>query len=82
VWFAFVKSPLGTNVRVSKAFIADVSSGNEGNKLLKDKLCGVYDVEVLDASTLDNLYTTLILDPDIADYVRLGVKLITVARVS
>ncbi len=82
MWFAFVKSPLGTNVRVSKAFIADVSSGGEGSELLKGKLCGVYDVEVLDASTLDNLYTTLILDPDIADYVRLGVKLITVARVS
>lgn len=81
MWFAFVKSPLGTNVRVSKAFIADISSGEE-NELLKGKLCGVYDVEVLDASVPDNLYMTLILDPDIADYVRLGVKLITVARVS
>ncbi len=81
MWFAFVKSPLGTNVRVSKAFIADICS-NEEDELLKGKLCGVYDVEVLDASTLDNLYVTLILDPDIADYVRLGVKFITVARVS
>ncbi len=81
MWFAFVKSPLGTNVRVSKAFIADVNNNEEG-ELLKGKLCGVYDVEVLDASVLDNLYVTLILDPDIADYVRLGVKLITVARVS
>jgi len=81
VWFAFVKSPLGTNVRVSKAFIADVNSGGE-DKLLKSKLRGVYEVEVLDANMLDNLYTTLILDPDIADYVRLGVKLITVAKVS
>ena len=81
MWFAFVKSPLGTNVRVSKAFIADISSSEEEG-LLEGKLCGVYDVEVLDASIPDNLYTTLILDPDIADYVRLGVKLITVARVS
>ncbi len=81
MWFAFVKSPLGTNVRVSKAFIADVNS-NEEDELLKGKLCGVYDVKVLDASMLDNLYTALILDPDVADYVRLGVKLITVARVS
>ncbi len=81
MWFAFVKSPLGTNVRVSKAFIADVNNDEE-DELLKGKLCGVYDVEVLDASVLDNLYVTLILDPDIADYVRLGVKLITVARVS
>ncbi len=81
MWFAFVKSPLGTNVRVSKAFIADISSSEEDG-LLKSKLCGVYDVEVLDASIPDNLYMTSILDPDIADYVRLGVKLITVARVS
>ncbi len=81
MWFAFVKSPLGTNVRVSKAFIADVNSGEE-DKLLKSKLRGIYEVEVLDANMLDNLYTTLILDPDIADYVRLGVKLITVAKVS
>jgi len=81
MWFAFVKSPLGTNVRVSKAFIADVNSDKE-DELLKGKLCGVYEVEVLDASILDNLYATLVLDPDIADYVRLGVKLITVARAS
>jgi len=79
VWFAFVKSPLGTNVRVSKAFIADVNSDEEDEQL-KGKLCGVYEVQVLDAGDLDNLYTALILDPDIADYARLGVKLITVAR--
>ncbi len=79
MWFAFVKSPLGTNVRVSKAFIADV--GGEGNELLGRKLCGIYDIEVLDAGSIDNLYSALILDPDIGDYVRLGVRIITVARV-
>jgi len=79
MWFAFVKSPLGVNVRVSKAFIADISSGKP-DELLNDKLCGVYDLEVLDAGVLDNLYVTSILDPDVGDYVRLGVKTITIAR--
>ncbi len=73
VWFAFVKSPLGVNVRISKRFIAAVCA-DEYCSQLADMLKGPYELTRLHVRGIDEVYAISVLDPDSCDLVRLGVK--------
>ena len=73
VWFAFVTSPLGGNVRVRKAFIAGI--GNDpGDDVLAEKLSQLMRIGIIEDPDIDELMQLSTLDPDSPDLINLGVR--------
>ncbi|MEM2302403.1 MAG: hypothetical protein QXR14_09375 [Sulfolobales archaeon] len=65
VWFAHMRSPLGTSVRIGYVAIIDVGDKEELEDLAR-KL-GSYRLEILCPENLDDLYRASTLDPDAVD---------------
>lgn len=81
VWFAFVSSPLGTNLRVKKAFIASAGK-DEYDETLKRVLEGLLDLNNVIINNVDDLYYIASLDPDMIDLKSAQIEEFTVARLT
>ncbi len=78
MWFAFVKSPLGANFRITKTLVADL--GEEcGESEFVGLLSRMYEVEVVNADSLDGIYRVVSIDPDLGDVAKLGVRKYVIA---
>jgi len=73
MWFAFVTSPLGGNVRVSKSFIIGYGQ-DKGDGELLDKLKHLFKVDVLSGRSVEERMLLVSLDPDAADLVNCGAE--------
>ncbi len=74
MWFAFLNSPLGPNLRVIKKFIlANVHEQRELEALMS-KLSSVLNLNEISVSDVSILYSVSSVDPDTADLIRLGFK--------
>lgn len=74
MWFAFLTSPLGPNLRILKKLVlANVHERSEFEDL-KSKVSGVLDLTEVSVEDADMLYLVSSVDPDTADLIRLGFK--------
>ncbi len=81
VWFAFVSSPLGTNLRVKKAFI--VSAGKDKHDYALNKVLeGLLDLDNVVIDNVDGLYYIASLDPDMIDLRTAQIEEFTVAKLT
>lgn len=81
VWFAFVNSPLGTNLRVLKKFLIASTHDEKELETLNAKVSGFLGIRVVDAdNSLDTIYEIISVDPDTADLIKLGIKTFLIAE--
>ncbi len=84
LWFSYMITPLGYNLRTQKSFVVDYDLPS--NSRLLNNLRNFFTIQELpvgrdSGERLSNLMTLVRLDPDAADLVRLGVEKIVVARI-
>lgn len=65
VWFAHMRTPLGTSVRIGYIAIIDIGERRELEEMAK--ALKSYRVEILCPENIDDLYRASQLDPDIVD---------------
>ncbi len=80
VWFAFVNSPLGTNLRVLKKFLIANAHDEKELQVLNAKVSGYLGIRVINADNVDAIYEITSVDPDTADLARLGIKTFSIAE--
>lgn len=82
MWFAFVNSPLGTNLRILKKFLIANAYSEEELKILNNKVSGFLGIRVIDVGRddADLLYEIISVDPDAADLTRLGLRSFLIAE--
>ncbi|MCD6429057.1 MAG: hypothetical protein J7L12_05560 [Desulfurococcales archaeon] len=72
IWFSYMITPLGANLRVKGRVIVDISELNRGLGALASKiplrLRSIGDVGI------DELMELVYIDPDVADLIKLGVR--------
>ena len=68
IWFTHVKGPLGTYVRITYTAILDIGFRNDLEKLAEIiKESTGYRTDILCRSSIDDLYTVSLTDPDAID---------------
>ncbi len=67
VWFAYLTSPLGPNIRVKKVFF--LGWHDEASEHLLKKVSKVFSVEDISPESIDGKYLTSLIDPDMIDVV-------------
>lgn len=81
MWFAFVNSPLGTNLRILKKFLIANAYSEEELKTLNNKISGLLRIRTINAeNNIDSAYETISVDPDTADLIKLGLKTFLIAE--
>lgn len=82
MWFAFVNSPLGTNLRVLKKFLIANTHSEEELKSLNDKVSGLLRIRIVSVGEgdADLIYEVISVDPDAADLIRLGLRTFSIAE--
>lgn len=75
MWFAFVNSPLGPNMRVLKKFTLSMTYTEKELEILQGKVSGFLNLRVVRVSEgrADAIYDIVSVDPDTADLIRVGV---------
>ena len=68
VWFAYLTSPLGANVRLKKAFF--LGWQDKFSESMERKVSEIFNVERVNPENIDGKYITSIIDPDMNDFVR------------
>ncbi len=70
MWFSYLTTPLGPNVRFGRKFIVDLST--EYGLVPPKKVC--FNVKEVVASDVGKVIELVRADPDVADLVRLGIR--------
>ena len=70
MWFSYLVTPLGPNVRIDRKFIVDLSIKHELIPLRK--VC--FNVREIVVSNTSEVIDIAKIDPDAADLIKLGVK--------
>ncbi len=82
MWFAFVNSPLGTNLRVLKKFLIANAHDEKELQVLKAKVSGFLGIRVVNTdNNVDAIYEIISVDPDTADLPRLEIKTFLIAEI-
>lgn len=84
MWFAYVDSPLGPNMRVQKRFVVAHSHTESELKTIYDKVSSFLNLRVIQASRSDvnAVYDIVAVDPDAADLIREGVSHFVIAEIA
>ncbi|MEM3923638.1 MAG: hypothetical protein QXZ48_05015 [Zestosphaera sp.] len=84
MWFAFVNSPLGTNLRVLKKFLIANTHSEREFEILNSKVSGFLGIRVasVEKSNVDSIYEVVSVDPDTADLIKLGLNTFLIAEFS
>ncbi len=72
IWFSYIMTPLGANLRVKGRIIVDVSKFDEGLSAIADKI--PLKLKSIEEINIDELMELAYIDPDVADLVKLGTK--------
>ncbi|MGC8974682.1 MAG: hypothetical protein ACP5KB_00620 [Thermoprotei archaeon] len=80
MWFAFLNSPLGTNLRMLKKFLIANTYSKEELETLSSKVSGLLGVRAVNVEDIDSAYEIISIDPDTADLIRLGLRNFLVAE--
>lgn len=67
IWFAHMRTPLGTSVRMGYTAVIDI--GRRADLVRLAEALGSYRVEILCRDSIDDLYRLSYLDPDAVDII-------------
>ncbi|MCD6323897.1 MAG: hypothetical protein J7L55_02165 [Desulfurococcales archaeon] len=67
LWFSYMVGPLGTSIRLRKAFV--VGWRDESSSTIRGKVCAIYTLKEVNPSTIDGVYELARMDPDLIDVV-------------
>lgn len=83
MWFAFVNSPLGPNMRVLKKFTVSMTYTEKELEILQGKVSSFLNLRVIRVSKghADAIYDIVAVDPDTADLIRVGVDKFILAEI-
>ena len=84
MWFAFVNSPLGPNMRVLKKFTVSTTYAEEELEILQSRVSSFLDLRAIRVSEgrVDAIYEIVAVDPDAADLIRVGVDKFILAEIT
>ncbi len=68
IWFAHMRSPLGTSVRITYAAVVEIGRREEIERLVKN--IEYLRAEVICGLGVDPLYRLSLLDPDVVDVMK------------
>lgn len=82
MWFAFVNSPLGTNLRILKKFLIANTYNEKELEILNSKVSGFLGIRItsIGENNIDSIYEVVSTDPDAADLIRLGLRTFLIAE--
>lgn len=80
MWFAFVNSPLGTNLRILKKFSIANTYSKEELETLNIKISGLLRIRAINVEDIDSAYEIISIDPDTADLIKLGLRNFLIAE--
>ncbi|MEO3993351.1 MAG: hypothetical protein QN229_03455 [Desulfurococcaceae archaeon TW002] len=82
MWFAFVNSPLGTNLRILKKFLIANTYNEKELEILNNKVSGFLRIKDTNVGedNVDLIYEIIFIDPDTADLIKLGLRNFLIAE--
>ncbi|MFN3268306.1 MAG: hypothetical protein ACK416_03495, partial [Zestosphaera sp.] len=82
MWFAFVNSPLGTNLRVLKKFLIANTYNEKELEILSSKVSGFLGIRNANVGEDDTdlIYEIISIEPDAADLIKLGLRNFLIAE--
>jgi len=72
IWFSYLVTPLGSNLRIKGHAIIDL--GQDGDVLKKLDFKISLKLKPIECSNIDELVELISIDPDVADLIKLGIK--------
>jgi len=79
MWFSYVVSPLGSNMRIRKKFLLSI----EEEAYIPSLECKEVNVSLSNVAEIGEDYMDLIyIDPDVADLIKLGIRKFTIANIT
>lgn len=84
MWFTYVDSPLGSNIRIKKKFVIAHSHTESELKIMYNKVSNFLNLRVIQVlrSDIDAIYDIVAVDPDAADLIREGVNHFIIAEIA
>ncbi len=82
MWFAFVNSPLGTNLRILKKFLIANTYNEKELEILNSKVSGFLGIRNANVrgDDTDLIYEIISIEPDAADLIKLGLRNFLIAE--